>query len=118
MATTTTRPPITESPWYWVYLFATAGLIALLLAGPKYAVRQAQIEKNQADRLRAAQLASGADATAQPIRDQSPAARVVLWPLYLVLGAILILAWVNLIRSRRAANRNAPTSPTSGEAVP
>ena len=39
------RPPLTDSPWFWVCMFATAALLGLTAAQPKYGRRQAQIEK-------------------------------------------------------------------------
>ena len=33
-------PSVTESPWYWIYVFCTAALIGLVLLGPKVLERQ------------------------------------------------------------------------------
>ena len=43
--TSAVRPPLTDSPWFWVCMFATAALLGLTAAQPKYGRRQAQIEK-------------------------------------------------------------------------
>ena len=99
-------PSITDSAWYWVYLFCTAGAVALLLAGPKFAVRQSQIERNGEDRLRVAHYVAGQpidiseQATAEPATT-----RITLWPLYVVLGCVLSVAWFNLWRSHRRGHR-------------
>ena len=37
--------PLTESIWFWIVCFSAAGLLALTAIGPKYAQRQAQIER-------------------------------------------------------------------------
>ncbi|MEO8498553.1 MAG: hypothetical protein ABI614_26115, partial [Planctomycetota bacterium] len=80
------RKSITDSPWYWVYLFCTAGVVALLLAGPKFAARQSQIERNSEDRLHAAQLVAKQPRNiAQQATEQPTATRVTLWPLYTLL---------------------------------
>ena len=50
---------VTDSPWFWVCLFATAALIGLAAIGPKYAKRQAQIEREFQGRQRAAQNVQG-----------------------------------------------------------
>lgn len=43
-ASNSSRPPLTDSPWFWVLLFAVAGLIALLAIAPRYSPRQRRIE--------------------------------------------------------------------------
>ena len=97
-----TRKSITDSPWYWVYLFCTAGAIALVLAGPKFAARQSQIERNSEDRL---QVARSVAKQQRNSSEQEPgpqtATRITLWPLYVVLGCGLSLAWFNLWRGHQ-----------------
>jgi hypothetical protein len=84
--------PITDSPWFWVYLFATAALIALALMGPKYAARQAQIEREFQGRQRAAQSAAGQE----PSGEVSTAEKtlITLQPLFLTLAAITVASWI------------------------
>jgi hypothetical protein len=103
------RPAISESPWFWLYLFATAALIALLLMGPKFAARQAQIEREGQGRHRAAQQTHGQ----QPSTPLSTTGSTIvsLGPLYLVIGGLLIVAWSVLwwqhFRPRPAGNGTA-----------
>jgi hypothetical protein len=101
---------LTDSPWYWVYLFSTAGLIALILVGPKFAFRQSQIERSAQGRQRAAQNMSGSEPTTQMSTVEST--HIVLRPLYFVLGGILACAWLNLswrhFRRRRAVREQLP----------
>src|SRR5688572_21680355 len=89
------RRSITESPWYWVYLFCTAGLVALVLAGPKFAARQSQIERKAQGRQRAAQHLSGQE----PVTALSDAenTQISLRPLFYSLGGILVVAWMHLL---------------------
>jgi|SRR6185295_15672747 len=84
--------PITDSPWFWVYLFATGALIALALMGPKFAARQAQIEREFQGRQRAAQSASGQE----PSGALSSAEKtlITLRPLFLTMAAITVVAWI------------------------
>jgi hypothetical protein len=89
----TRRRPITESPWYWVYLFCTAGLVALVLAGPKFAARQSQIERKYESRQRAAQHAAGREIPGSTAQEQRTGTRIGLAPLYIMLGTILSIAW-------------------------
>src|SRR4051812_26772560 len=87
----TAERPITDSPWFWAYLFATSALIALALMGPKYAARQAQIEREFQGRQRAAQSAGGE----HPSGGLSSAEKtlITLRPLFLGMAAITIVAW-------------------------
>lgn len=117
-ASTKSALSLTDSPWYWVYLFCTAGLIALVLAGPKFAVRQSQIERSAQGRQRAIQNLSGRE----PVTPMSSAehTQISLRPLYYVLGALLAVAWINLgwrnLRARR--NLRQPTVPPSPSETP
>ena len=52
------RSPVTDSPWFWFYLFCTAALVALVLMRSKYGTRQAEIERQFQGRQRAGQTAS------------------------------------------------------------
>jgi cell division protein FtsL len=88
------RPPITDSPWFWLCLFATMGLVALAAIGPKYAKRQAGIERKEQARQRAAELASGG--TAQTPVSTEDDLVVSLKPLLLIVGAIVVAAWTIL----------------------
>lgn len=100
---------ITDSVWWWVYLFCTAALVALVLMGPRYAARQSQIERKYQARQRAAQQLAGQE----PRTDlSSPEATAIqLWPLYVVLGLLFGFAWFNLIRTYRRQRREAEASP-------
>src|SRR5687767_13518965 len=97
--------PITDSPWFWTYLFSTAALIALALAGGKYGPRQAQIEREFQGRQRAAQNLNGQE----PNVGLSTAERtlITLQPLFFALAAVTIVAWfvfwrTHLHRQRRS----------------
>jgi hypothetical protein len=91
--------PLTDSPWFWVYLFGTAALIALALMGPKFGPRQAQIEREYQGRTRAAQNLSGVE----PDLAMSSAERtlITLRPLFLALAAITSLGWIVFWWTRR-----------------
>jgi hypothetical protein len=84
--------PLADSPWFWVYLFGIAALIALALAGPKFDQRQAQIEREYQGRTRAAQNLNGV----QPDVPLSSPQRtlVTLRPLFLALAAITAVGWI------------------------
>jgi hypothetical protein len=105
--------PVTDSPWFWAYLFGTAALIALALAGPKFGPRQAQIEREYQGRTRAAQNLNGIE----PSLQMSTAERtlVTLRPLFLGLAALTSVAWIVFWWTRRrlpAACGSAGASPS------
>lgn len=105
--------PITDSPWFWAYLFGTAALIALALAGSKYGPRQAQIEREFQGRQRAAQNVQGQE----PDVSLSTAERtlVSLRPLFLALAAITAIAWIAFWRQHRRRQRQAADTEYSAE---
>jgi hypothetical protein len=97
----TPTPSATDSPWFWAYLFTVFGLIALALIGPKYAARQAQVEREFQGRQRAAVNVQGGE----PSGELSTAERtlITLRPLFFALAAITSVAWLLFWRTRRAA---------------
>jgi hypothetical protein len=103
--------PLSDSPWFWAYLFTTAALIALALIGPKYAARQAQIEREFQGRQRAAQTIQGQE----PSGNLSTAEKtlITLQPLFLGLAAITTIAWIIFWRNRRL-----PATPHSALRAP
>jgi len=89
-----------------------AGLIALVLMGPKFSRRQAIIETKSEGRQRASMNLSGH--TLPPANeDRTP--RIQLTPLYLVLTALLGLAgfqlWRRRVKPSDANEQNLPLSP-------
>ena len=90
--------PISDSPWFWAYLFTTTALVALALIGPKFAARQSQIEREYQGRQRAAQNQGGQT----PSGELSSAERtlITLRPLFLGLAAVTTVAWIVFWRTR------------------
>jgi hypothetical protein len=100
------KAAVTDSPWFWAYLFGTAALVALALAGPKFGPRQAQIEREYQGRQRAAQNAAGEEPTlALSSADDTI---IELRPLFWTLAAITMGAW--LVFWRRHVARPNPAS--------
>ena len=109
------RKPITDSPWFWVYMFSTAGLVALVLMNPKFGSRQAEIERKYQGRERALQNQMGQEPdTEMSTRDKT---MIGLKPLYLALGGALIVAWTilwwNHFRPRTTTNPRSASEATS-----
>ena len=108
------RPRITDSPWYWLYLFCTFGLIALVIAGPKIAQLQLHAEQNFQGRQRANQQATGQQITI-PLTTLEER-KVKLTPLFLILAGLLCFGWVSLWYRhffRRVRDPSTPTAPDS-----
>jgi hypothetical protein len=59
------RPRLTDSPWFWLLLFANAALIGVAVIGPKYNIRQAGVERRYEARQEIARRAQG-QPTADP----------------------------------------------------
>lgn len=100
-------PPISDSPWFWVYTFATFGLVLLVLIGPKFDERRAQQERQFQGRARAMQKKLGEE----PSVEMSTPGHTLLTlkPLYIVLGAMVAVGWVTLWWQRwrvRRASKN------------
>lgn len=114
-------PPMSESPWFWLYLFAAAGLVALVLAGPRYIARQVQLERNLQGHQRAVQVRAGQAPQAPLTPEGRP--QIQLTPLYAILAVLLLLGWVGLWYSRfrltltdgRAARETARSSSAAAE---
>ncbi len=93
------RPSITESPWFWAYVFATGGVVALLLGTSKYEDRQEQIERQYLARQRAGQVVARQD---QPLERPDGGGKIIpIWPLALLMTLILCVAWMVFWYQRR-----------------
>ena len=100
--------PITDSPWFWAYLFGTAALVALALASHKFSLRQTQIEREYQGRQRAAQNLNGQ----APSVEMSATGRtlITLRPLFIALAAITMIAWFVFWRTHMASGGRALAS--------
>jgi len=104
-----TKPPLTDSPWFWLLLFSTAALGALAAIGPKYVQRQAAVERRfEARQEIARRKAAGASIVQEP---EAPPPEhellVPLRPLIALAGLVWVAALIMLIRSRRRFDSDA-----------
>lgn len=77
---------LTDTPWFWVYVFATSALAALLIIGPKYQQRQPQLERQYRARVASQQTTEVPGAIEAT---QSPANPFIrLSPLTTLLGIV------------------------------
>lgn len=98
--TTQSRPPITDSPWFWVYLFATAALALLMVSKPKLQYRQAWLERQHQAREFSHRLAEGQAVEGELIQPESTHIRIEYF--FYLLAGVLIFAWGRLWYSRFA----------------
>ena len=113
-----TTPPSTEvaaepakvwdSPWYWLHLFCVASLVGVLLVSPKFAERQAGVERKFQGRQRAALQKAGKAAETEMATAQNR--HVKLLPIYALLGVGAAGSWIALwqthFRKRRTVDAN------------
>lgn len=107
------KPPLTDSPWFWLFLFGLAGVAALAAIGPKYVRRQAKIEQQYYAReeILRRQVERPAEAGAKRAEDKAAPGRgellIPLWPVVAVLLGLLLAAsgvWAVFGRERRTTN--------------
>jgi len=53
------RRPVTDSPWFWLVVFLTAAIATLAVVSPKFARRQARLERMNETRERIARERAG-----------------------------------------------------------
>ena len=110
------RPPLSDSPWFWVYLFTTFALIVLMVMAPRVRERQAQIERKAQGRERAMERAAG-QTPQTPL--STPGSTVIpLTPLFVILGAVWVVSWFMLLRRFRHRPSSDTATLPSGETIP
>jgi hypothetical protein len=104
-STSPPRPPLSDSPWFWLYLFATSAIIGGAIIGPKFNQRQAQVERQFQGRSRAEQAKAG---QTPDVPLSSP--ETVHWNLRPLLGVLSVVAgagWL-VLWYRRYRSSSAP----------
>jgi hypothetical protein len=110
------RRPVTDSPWFWAFLFSTAALVALAVIAPKYAQRQTHIEREFQGRQRAAENLNNREPS---VGLSNPGETLItLQPLFFALAAITMVAWFVFWRKHRAVELNAGEGRSPGENEP
>jgi hypothetical protein len=104
------RPPVADSPWFWVLIFSLTALAALAAISGKYGRRQANMEvKYQARERIIEERAAGNNRQQQSRTDELAARRpfaspgntlVPIWPLAAILVLVALVAYVMLYRGR------------------
>jgi hypothetical protein len=110
--TASERPPIFDSPWFWLLLFSLMGLGAIGAIHGKYGRRQAGIERQYQARDRVARgvaveqsdllPADQGDGSAGPRPYSMPGENLIpLWPLAVVIGSVAAFSALMLMHDRR-----------------
>lgn len=105
------KPPVTDSPWFWLLAFTGVALLALVTISGQYGKRQARLERQYQARERVADGAVGDGATSDPERREyaSPENTLVpLWPLAIPLVGVAGFAAVMLRRQVRRQRDQLP----------
>ncbi len=109
------KPAATDSPWFWMMLFCATGLVVLLIVWPKYSERQRRLELQYHARQEIARRRVEGEpsrrTTGQEGEAAPPAAGellITLWPIALVLLALLVLSAAMYRRGRHTAARASP----------
>ena len=92
---------LTDSPWFWGYLFCTVGLVFLVIVQPKLVARQQEIDREGYARQVAMDLpGSGTEqpevAKDDPVTTPQPTPKLRLIHLYIVFAVALVIAWARL----------------------
>jgi HAMP domain-containing protein len=94
------KPPITDSPWFWVLLFSAVGLVLLFVFSGQIGKRQARLDRQYQARDRVQDQAVG-----DPARREysSPESTLVpIWPLAAALGGAILLSAEMLRRAHQS----------------
>jgi hypothetical protein len=88
--------PLSDSPWFWLALFVTGALAAIVVIGPKHAYRQARLERMNDTREEIRRRAAGEVTEAEKAADHQLAAhearQYTLGPLTAALAILLAVA--------------------------
>jgi hypothetical protein len=105
--------PVTDSPWYWVLIFALAALAGIVTIGPKFEQRQEIVET----KFHGRELAQGRESLEQPNTENAPSHAgpwdriFTLNPLVAIVSTVALIALVAVVRlqaKRLAELRNQP----------
>lgn len=117
----TSRPPLAESPFFWLLLFVLVGSLGVVAINPKYNIRQSRIERRfDARQDAAARQSRGEQAPLAQDVDSDPAfqtqPRTSQATLLLIFATLAVVAAVGLIVFRIRSIAHAPT--TTSEPTP
>ena len=111
---------LTESIWFWIYLFSTAGLISLVVIQGKFDTRQDLEEVNFRARMQTytgepeiVNKQSITDTNSDDLQNTGDQQIFTLTPLFILFGLIFAVSWV-ILWKQRILGRRTPVN-TSGK---
>lgn len=118
--TTVQRPPITDNPWFWLYLFGTAGLVGVMLLNAKFDARQERFDANFTRRQELLeQRAAGSIAADRELVDPTTEPRYVNFTvLYTFVALGTAAAWFILWRQHFHGVSQSTTSAVNSQEEP
>lgn len=86
------KPKLSDSPWFWIYLFGVAALVAMFLIGQKADQVQAHRDSNFTRRQLSLERQAGVQVE---LLDDAEETRYVDFRIfYLLIGSVTAIAWV------------------------
>ncbi len=102
------RPPISDSPWFWLLTILAAAVIGAVAIAPKYARRQEAIERKFEARQEIARRQAAGEGlsregeSARNELSQSPRSlHVPIWTLITALAVLLVVLGIFVWRQQR-----------------
>ena len=109
---------LTESIWFWCYLFSTAGLISLVILQGKFDTRQDLEETNFRARMQTYKSTENQDTDTMVEADAPSEQLVTLTPLYILFGLTFSISWIVIWKQRILTRPKACSPPSSNSTLP
>ena len=106
-----TCPKLTESIWFWVYLFSTAALITLFVMQSKIRSRQNNEQRNFQARQQTYENVTRPDNPTNVT--QKTVRTVTTTPLFIIMGITFAISWIMLCRQRFFKRNKIVIEPTA-----
>lgn len=113
---TSERMPITDSPWFWLYLFSTFGLIVAIAFAPKINARQRELDLEAAAKRQVINRASNPQTNEEDTETailNAPNARhnSRFLAILIVLGTLTLGGWIGLWWGRMRSRQTTVKAP-------
>jgi hypothetical protein len=100
------KPPITDSPWFWVLLFSAVGLVLLVAFSGQIGKRQARLDRQYQARDRVMDEAVG-----DPARREYSTPDETLIPIWPLAAGLVVAMVVSAVMLQRGQQRRVDELP-------
>lgn len=112
------QPSLTDSPWFWIYLYGGMAVVAIFVVAPKYASRLGRMERMSRARQEV-QSGAGAEGQAPHADEFDIPEKASIEPLMalgglLIVGLLIAMACRMRYRSRRGQSTSATDNDANG----